>query len=50
MIRQLPGLYRFWLSAEPTPDTSPEQLADAMRRYLDGLAGRGGSTRRSSNG
>jgi zinc protease len=42
VIRHLPGLYRVWLSAEPTPDTSPEQLAEAMRSYLDGLASRGG--------
>ena len=40
VIRHLPGLYRVDLSAEPTPDTSPEQLADAMRRYLDEWAGR----------
>jgi zinc protease len=40
LMRQLPGLYRVNLSAEPTPDTSPEQLADAMRRYLDDWAGR----------
>jgi zinc protease len=38
--RQLPGLYRIDLSAEPTPDTSPQQLADAMRRYVDDWAGR----------
>ena len=38
VTRRLPGLYEFWLSAEPTPDTSPEQLAEAMRAYLDGLA------------
>jgi predicted Zn-dependent peptidase len=41
VIRLLPGLYRVWLSAEPTPETSPEQLAEAMRSYLNGLASRG---------
>jgi predicted Zn-dependent peptidase len=40
VTRQLPGLYRVNLSAEPTPDTSPQQLADAMRRYVDEWAGR----------
>jgi zinc protease len=39
VIRHLPGLYRVELSAEPTPETSPEQLAEAMRRYVDGFAG-----------
>ena len=37
VAREMPGLYRFWLSAEPTPDTSHEQLADTMRRYLETL-------------
>ena len=41
VIRHLPGLYEIWLSAEPTPDTGSEQLAEAMRSYLDGLASRG---------
>jgi zinc protease len=41
VTRHLPGLYRVWLSAEPVPETSPDQLAEAMRRYLDGLTGRG---------
>jgi len=41
VTRHLPGLYRVWLSAEPIPETSPDELAGAMRRYLDGLTGRG---------
>jgi hypothetical protein len=41
VIRHLPGLYEIWLSAEPTPDTRPEQMAEAMRSYLDGLTSRG---------
>jgi predicted Zn-dependent peptidase len=41
VIRHLPGLYQVWLSAEPNPETSPEELAQAMRRYLDELAARG---------
>ncbi|MET0430809.1 MAG: insulinase family protein, partial [Microvirga sp.] len=41
VTRLLPGLYAVQLSAEPTPETTPEQLADAMRSYLDALAGRG---------
>jgi zinc protease len=41
VIRLLPELYRVWLSAEPTPETSPEQLANAMRSYLNGLASHG---------
>lgn len=41
-VRHLPGLYRVWLSAEPNPDTNPEQLAEALRRYLKDLVLRGG--------
>lgn len=41
-VRHLPGLYRVWLSAEPNPDTNPEQLAEALRRYLNDLVARGG--------
>ncbi len=40
--RYLPGLYQVWLSAEPTPETSPEQLAEALRGYLGDLVRRGG--------
>ena len=49
-IRHLPGLYRIWLSAEPTPDTSPEQLAEAMRSYLTAWQVAAASTRQPSNG
>jgi zinc protease len=42
VTRHLPGLYQIWLSAEPTPETSPEQLAGAMRGYLEDLVARGG--------
>lgn len=41
LIRHLPGLYQVWLSAEPTPETTPEELAQAMRRYLEELASGG---------
>jgi zinc protease len=42
VTRLLPGLYRIGLSAEPTPETDPDDLARAMRRYLDDMITKGG--------
>jgi predicted Zn-dependent peptidase len=41
VTRLLPGLYRIGLSAEPTPETDPDDLARAMRRYLDDMITKG---------